>query len=197
MEQLRFLAHRRRPDVWRCRADLRHHRPVPCASPCAGRVAVYGDIAGRLVAWILQCADACPGRMGEHAYRSDLVGDRRCAGLRGGMARLLHPTDRGNEMKHSRLFIAVTFSGILVACGGEKEPFQYGANPELPQVQRGLLPDIVIVKPEEWNDRQPTVPDRYTISAIATDLKIPLQTLLLPNGDILVAEGRGGNAPSL
>src|SRR5690606_29033146 len=32
---------------------------------------------------------------------------------------------------------------------------------------------------------------------IATDLQIPRQTLVLPNGDILVAEGRGGNASAL
>src|SRR5690606_6854545 len=37
----------------------------------------------------------------------------------------------------------------------------------------------------------------YTVTAIATGLKIPRQTLLLPNGDILVAEGRGGNAAQL
>ena len=29
----------------------------------------------------------------------------------------------------------------------------------------------------------------WTIRAIATDLKVPRQTLVLPNGDILVAEG--------
>jgi len=41
------------------------------------------------------------------------------------------------------------------------------------------------------------VPDGYTVSAIAQDLKIPRQTLVLPNGDILVAEGAGGKAPKL
>ena len=35
------------------------------------------------------------------------------------------------------------------------------------------------------------------VSAIATDMQIPRQSLVLPNGDILVAEGRGGNAPKL
>ena len=35
------------------------------------------------------------------------------------------------------------------------------------------------------------------ITPIATDLGIPRQTLVLPNGDILVAEGRGGSAPKL
>jgi glucose/arabinose dehydrogenase len=54
-----------------------------------------------------------------------------------------------------------------------------------------------IANPTEWGDQRPTVPEGYTIAAIATDLQIPRQTLLLPNGDILVAEGRGGAAPRL
>src|SRR5690625_2312911 len=56
---------------------------------------------------------------------------------------------------------------------------------------------MVIADPAEWGDQLPVVLEGYTISAIATDLNIPRQTLILPNGDILVAEGRGGNAPSL
>jgi len=36
------------------------------------------------------------------------------------------------------------------------------------------------------------VPQGYSITPIATGLKIPRQTLVLPNGDILVAEGKGG-----
>ena len=35
------------------------------------------------------------------------------------------------------------------------------------------------------------------VRASATDLRIPQLTLVLPNGDILVAEGRGGHAPKL
>ena len=56
---------------------------------------------------------------------------------------------------------------------------------------------MTIAEPAEWGDRMPVVPEGYTITAIATDLLIPRQTLVLPNGDILVAEGRGGNAPAL
>src|SRR3546814_8545646 len=59
------------------------------------------------------------------------------------------------------------------------------------------MPDMIIAKPALWGDRVPTVPEGYSVSAIATDLGIPRQTLVLPNGDILVAEGRGGNAPKL
>ncbi|HEY1044711.1 MAG TPA: sorbosone dehydrogenase family protein, partial [Telluria sp.] len=54
-----------------------------------------------------------------------------------------------------------------------------------------------IAEPAAWGNQKPTVPAGYTITAIATGLKIPRQTLVLPNGDILVAEGRGGGAAKL
>ncbi|MES1950493.1 L-sorbosone dehydrogenase [Salinisphaera sp. S4-8] len=69
---------------------------------------------------------------------------------------------------------------------------QFGPNPNLPEPQRGLLPNMTIPEPAPWGDEKPTVPDGYTINAIATDLKVPRQTIVLPNGDILVAEGKGG-----
>ncbi len=87
---------------------------------------------------------------------------------------------------------------LLSACGGnDEEAVFYGADPTLPDPERGLLPSMTIAQPAEWGDRLPTVPDNYTITAIATDLLIPRQTIVLPNGDILVAEGRGGNAAKL
>jgi len=100
-------------------------------------------------------------------------------------------------MKRFRLLEIAGLSFVLSACGGNPEPLQYGPNPQLPQPHRGLLPNMTIAEPAEWGDQQPTVPQGYAIRAIATDLKIPRQTLLLPNGDILVAEGRGGGAPTL
>ena len=100
-------------------------------------------------------------------------------------------------MKRFRLLAIAGLSFVLSACGGNPEPLQYGPNPQLPQPHRGLLPNMTIAEPAEWGDQQPTVPQGYAIRAIATDLKIPRQTLLLPNGDILVAEGRGGGAPNL
>ena len=74
----------------------------------------------------------------------------------------------------------------------------YGPDPVLPEPRRGLLPAMTIPRPAMWGDDLPTVPEGYTIAPIATDLMIPRQTLVLPNGDILVAEGRGGgDAPAL
>ena len=75
---------------------------------------------------------------------------------------------------------------------------EFGPNPNLPEPQRGLLPNMTIPEPTPWDGQKPTVPDGYAITAIATDLKVPRQLLVLPNGDILVAEGKGGgNAPRL
>jgi glucose/arabinose dehydrogenase len=91
----------------------------------------------------------------------------------------------------------LTASAMLSACGSQSDPVQYGPNPTLPTPNRGLLPTMKIASPAGWGDQRPIVPQGYMITAIATDLNIPRQTLVLPNGDILVAEGRGGNAPKL
>jgi glucose/arabinose dehydrogenase len=98
-----------------------------------------------------------------------------------------------------RLALLIGVAAIaLSACDGDPGPVQRGPNPELPEPQRGLLPSMKIPRPAAWGNDLPTVPQGYTIQAIATDLRIPRQTLVLPNGDILVAEGSGGkNAPVL
>ncbi len=86
----------------------------------------------------------------------------------------------------------------LSACGSDVPPPQYGANPELPEPSRGLLPSMRIARLVAWGDERPSVPQGYRIEPIATDLKIPRQTLVLPNGDILIAEGSGGgDAPAM
>jgi glucose/arabinose dehydrogenase len=86
---------------------------------------------------------------------------------------------------------------LLAACSKAPDLNQYGASPQMPTPARGVMPDMIIAKPAAWGSQVPTVPQGYSIAAIATDLGIPRQTLVLPNGDILVAEGRGGHAPKL
>lgn len=102
-------------------------------------------------------------------------------------------------MKVPALIYVATLSVFLTACdSGQSDIAQtIGPDPQLPEPERGLLPSMTIAEPTPWGDAVPIVPDGYTVTAIATDLKIPRQTLILPNGDILVAEGRGGNAPAL
>ena len=97
------------------------------------------------------------------------------------------------------LSISFLVAALLSACGENNvnDAEQLGANPTLPEAQRGLLPTLKIAEPAGWGDNRPIVPSGYKITAIATDLKIPRQTLVLPNGDILIAEGKGGGAPKL
>ncbi|WP_435012053.1 PQQ-dependent sugar dehydrogenase [Xanthomonas arboricola] len=100
--------------------------------------------------------------------------------------------------RHAVTVLSVSIlAAALASCGKAPELKQHGAGPELPAPDRGLLPDMTIAEPAAWGERKPTVPAGYRITAIATGLGIPRQTLVLPNGDILVAEGRGGNAPNL
>jgi len=100
-------------------------------------------------------------------------------------------------MTFARSLGAAFLIALLGSCGSEPPPPKYGQNPDLPKPLQTLLPSMKIANPAPWGDRKPTVPPGYTVTAIATGLGIPRQTLVLPNGDILVAEGRGGGAPSL
>jgi len=99
-------------------------------------------------------------------------------------------------MRHIYLLSAVAVGLATFAIGpGFTQP---GPTPILPEPHRGLLPDMTIPRPAQWGDERPVVPPGYRVTAIATDLRIPRQTLVLPNGDILVAEGTGGqSAPKL
>jgi glucose/arabinose dehydrogenase len=92
-------------------------------------------------------------------------------------------------------FLIGALALTLASCS-DPDPAQYGADPKLPEPERGLLPSMKIPRPAQWGTDLPTVPQGYKIQPIATDLRIPRQTIVLPNGDILVAEGSGGYAPA-
>ncbi|TNC73682.1 PQQ-dependent sugar dehydrogenase [Rubellimicrobium roseum] len=94
---------------------------------------------------------------------------------------------------------SLLLTGLLAALppGAMAQSSLYGSDPALPEPSRGLLPSMAVPRPALWGDDLPTVPEGYTVTPIATDLMIPRQMLVLPNGDILVAEGSGGGAPAL
>ncbi len=86
----------------------------------------------------------------------------------------------------------------LSACGRSDPGLnQTGAQPDLPSIRQTLVPPMNIAKPIGWGDETPTAPEGFTVTAMTTGLQIPRQILVLPNGDVLVAEGRGGHAPPL
>ncbi|MBX3478509.1 MAG: sorbosone dehydrogenase family protein [Brevundimonas sp.] len=94
--------------------------------------------------------------------------------------------------------VAATLVIALAGCGRSDPGLnQTGPEPELPGIRQTLVPPMRIARPIGWGDHTPTVPPGFTVNALATDLQIPRQMLVLPNGDILVAEGRGGKAPRL
>lgn len=90
-----------------------------------------------------------------------------------------------------------TAAFLLTACGSSNEVRDTGPTPDLPAVRQSLVPTIKIASPTGWEGALPTVPAGFTIVPLATDLRIPRQMLVLPNGDLLVSEGRGGHAPKL
>jgi glucose/arabinose dehydrogenase len=97
-----------------------------------------------------------------------------------------------------RAVISSLIALALCACGkSAPPPPQYGKDPQMPEPHRGLLPSMEISRRADWNNSSPQVPEGYNIKAIATGMKIPRQTLLLPNGDILVTEASGGNEKPL
>ncbi|HUD92228.1 MAG TPA: sorbosone dehydrogenase family protein [Sphingobium sp.] len=97
-----------------------------------------------------------------------------------------------------RLILGTAFVLPLAACGSSQPGLdQAGARPDLPDQRQTLLPPMKIATPAGWNGDQPRAPAGFKVTALATGLAVPRQTLVLPNGDILVAEGSGGSAPAL
>lgn len=101
-------------------------------------------------------------------------------------------------MKTSPVLTLLLVCAALGGCSKDAtDGTQFGALDRLPEPSGGLLPSMNIAEPADWAGKVPSAPEGFTVSAIATDLLGPRQTLVLPNGDILVAEGKGGGAPVL
>src|SRR5438105_482341 len=85
----------------------------------------------------------------------------------------------------------------LAACGdSSKIPEQSteGSSPTLPEPNSTLLPTVHIATAKGWPEgRTPVAAQGFTVTAFAKDLNHPRHILVLPNGDVLVAES---NAPS-
>ena len=85
----------------------------------------------------------------------------------------------------------------LTACAGALDPGlpnPQGANPLLPAPQVALIPTVNIARAVGWAaDSQPRAAAGLQVQALARGLTHPRWLLVLPNGDLLVAES---NAPA-
>ncbi|KZC00362.1 glucose/arabinose dehydrogenase [Methylobacterium sp. PvP062] len=86
----------------------------------------------------------------------------------------------------------------LAACGPDPiDPqTQVGPNPPLPDLHQYLLPPMHVSSAVGWKDGEtPEGASGLQVKALATGLKNPRSLLVLPNGDVLVAESGGPTPP--
>ena len=100
-------------------------------------------------------------------------------------------------MKSSVLVLAATMA--LAGCGKSSDPAppsQFGASPQLPAPQHGMIPTVHFARPVGWPaGRTPIAAPGLKVEAYARGLLHPRSLLALPNGDVLVAETNGPTAP--
>jgi glucose/arabinose dehydrogenase len=100
------------------------------------------------------------------------------------------------RLSSSRRFALAALAALAGACAQEPralDPEQYGPNPVLPEPDPETLPTINIAPAVGWSAGEaPRATDGMQVHAFATGLDHPRWLLVLPNGDVLVAET---NAP--
>lgn len=94
------------------------------------------------------------------------------------------------------LIVGCAFAA-LAACGQsnsqQNSSIGYGPNPALPEPRRSLIPTVKVSEVVGWpTGVTPRAPAGFRVQPFATGLDHPRWLLVLPNGDVLVAES---NAP--
>ena len=84
---------------------------------------------------------------------------------------------------------------VLAGCNDGNGDFdvtqQIGPDPVLPEPTTELLPDLKVAEVVGWQEGEtPTVPEGLTITAYAAELANPRTVHTLPNGDVLVVQGK-------
>jgi len=99
-------------------------------------------------------------------------------------------------MRHAFLTLATMLA--LAGCHKPVAPpdGQYGPDPTLPEPQQYLLPPMKTATSKPWTQGQtPVAGAGLKVQAFATGLIHPRSVLVLPNGDVLVAETDGPKPP--
>ena len=95
-----------------------------------------------------------------------------------------------------RIAICIAVLGMSACGGASRQPPSagFGPDPSLPEPAPRLLPIVSIAPAKGWAEGQmPAAADGLTVNAFARGLDHPRWLLVLPNGDVLVAES---NAPA-
>jgi glucose/arabinose dehydrogenase len=92
-----------------------------------------------------------------------------------------------------RLLASSALAAVLLAACGDTaklpESATQGPRPQLPPPAGSLIPTLHVAPAEGWPaDGQPQAAPGFTVTAFARDLRHPRSLLVLPNGDVLVAE---------
>ena len=99
---------------------------------------------------------------------------------------------------HHRLVAGLAMMGFG-GCGGQAtlpESAGFGPEPELPPPQSTLIPTVQIAPAKGWpSGATPVAAAGLEVNAYATGLDHPRWLLVLPNGDVLVAESNGPPRP--
>jgi glucose/arabinose dehydrogenase len=104
-------------------------------------------------------------------------------------------------MKMSRTVVLffLLMATMLAGCGESASlppTASEGPKPELPPPVQTLLPTVDIAPAKGWaQGAKPTAARGLTVTAFATGLDHPRSLLVLPNGDVLVAESNGPDRP--
>jgi glucose/arabinose dehydrogenase len=87
----------------------------------------------------------------------------------------------------------------LSACGDSAklpEAAGQGPSPEIPVPTKTILPTVKVAEATGWPEGQKPKPAAgFTVTAFATELDHPRALLVLPNGDVLVAESNAPERP--
>jgi glucose/arabinose dehydrogenase len=91
----------------------------------------------------------------------------------------------------ARAAALVSLTLLLAACDVADIPERQaeGPNPQIPPPSEALIPTIKIARATGWPEGEmPTAADGLAVNAFAMGLEHPRWLLVLPNGDVLVAE---------
>jgi glucose/arabinose dehydrogenase len=92
------------------------------------------------------------------------------------------------------IILGLATAALIVACtAGSAQPSDpfvgFGPNPDLPAPKTSPIPTIGVPKVVGWaRGARPKAPDGFTVTRFAEGLDHPRWLLVLPNGDVLVAQ---------